>query len=261
MTQPLGQSDFDDLSAFIDRELDEPRRSEVESLIEADPRWAAEYEQMLRIDHALDSLTVPEPSSDLAGRMIREIRSGGLSDADWQLVSAYHDAELDQPEMQQVAARLEAEPALARAAGEMDRLDALLDRAEVPAASDDLAERIKRSVRTDRPDVIRPAGMWKQALALAAAAAVVVGVSIHAWQAGGPNTATDTDTPDVAAKDGRASSEKDSGMMDTVAENLDGLDEAEQLAVVATDLVSKYDVLEHFETLQAIEKLENQQDR
>ncbi len=261
MTQPLGQSDLDDLSAFVDGELDEPRRSEVESLVAGDPRWAAEYEQLLRIDRALDCLIAPEPPSDLPDRMIREIRSGGLSDADWQLVSAWHDGELDQAEMQQVAARLEAEPALARAAGEMDRLDALLDRAEVPPAGDDLAERIKRSVRTAQPDVIPSAGMWKRALALATAAAVVVGVSIYAWQAGGPDTAADRDTPDVATDDGRAPTEQSGGMMDTVAENLDGLDEAEQLAVVATDLVSKYDVLEHFETLQAIETLENQQDR
>jgi len=72
--QRFEQSDFEDLIAYMDGELGEPRRSEVARLVEADPVWREELRAMQAVDGALDMLEVPAVPAGLAGRICAGVR-------------------------------------------------------------------------------------------------------------------------------------------------------------------------------------------
>ena len=80
MNGKLGQSDTDDLSAWLDGEAPADRAAEVERLIRDDETWRQAHREMLAVDAALDSYTVPAASPDLAERILAGVhRQAGRS--------------------------------------------------------------------------------------------------------------------------------------------------------------------------------------
>ena len=75
MREKLGQSDVEDLSAFLDGLLDADRAAQVEDLIRNDPAWQAEWNQLQALDSVLDVYDVPAPPDDLAGRIVEFVRA------------------------------------------------------------------------------------------------------------------------------------------------------------------------------------------
>ncbi len=74
MEKLLKQSELEDLSAYVDGELDGARAAEIVSLIETDALWRQAHQDLLDLNAALDAYVAPSPSSDLAARIIRNIR-------------------------------------------------------------------------------------------------------------------------------------------------------------------------------------------
>lgn len=75
MTNPsIGQSDLDDLTAWLDEELGESRSSEVRQRIESDPAWQATTRELRAVDRALETLEAPAAPDDLAQRILAGIR-------------------------------------------------------------------------------------------------------------------------------------------------------------------------------------------
>jgi anti-sigma factor RsiW len=77
MTYQLEQSDFDDLSAWLDGELAADRAAEVGRLVAEDPAWLAAHEELRAVDAALGDWPAPQPRADLAERVIQHCRAAG----------------------------------------------------------------------------------------------------------------------------------------------------------------------------------------
>ena len=75
MQQKLGQTDFEDLSAYLDGQLDADRKGTVEELIRSDPTWEAECNQLQALDKILDVCDVPAPPNGLAERILERVRT------------------------------------------------------------------------------------------------------------------------------------------------------------------------------------------
>ena len=71
------QSDFDDLSAWLDGELPAERAAEVERLVADDPAWRTACDELRTVDAALDAWAPPEPSAGLADRVLRYCHAAG----------------------------------------------------------------------------------------------------------------------------------------------------------------------------------------
>lgn len=74
MEKILKQSELEDLSAYVDGELDAARAAEIARLIETDALWRQAHLDLLDLNAALDAYVAPSPSSDLAARIVRNIR-------------------------------------------------------------------------------------------------------------------------------------------------------------------------------------------
>lgn len=74
MSGQLGQSEFEDLVAYLDGELDARRAAEVRKLVETGPAWREAHRQMRELDAALDLYAAPPAPSDLAERICRNVR-------------------------------------------------------------------------------------------------------------------------------------------------------------------------------------------
>jgi len=74
MANALGKTDFEDLSAFRDGELDASRAAEVERLLREDPAWGRAHRELTALDAALDTWTAPAPAGDLADRVLLGVR-------------------------------------------------------------------------------------------------------------------------------------------------------------------------------------------
>lgn len=161
-----------------------------------------------------------------------------LTQSEFEQLSAWIDGELSPADDAAVAALVQNDPAWASARAGLSELDAALDSCDVPAAPAGLAQRICDNVRRQsrRSRIIRIAKYFAPA---AAAAAVVLAVVL--WQ-GGPKPATSPAGGVIAQAD----------------KALKGMNEEDKLAVEAMDFFKDYDVLENYETLQAIDKLESQ---
>ena len=70
MTETLGNTEFENLSAFLDVELDGPRAAEVARLVREDATWRNAYRELAALDAALDAYTVPQPAGDLVDRVL-----------------------------------------------------------------------------------------------------------------------------------------------------------------------------------------------
>ena len=75
MNRALEQSDFEDLSAYFDGQLDADRTAAVAELIRSDPVWQAEWDRLQAIDRILDACDVPAAPSDLDDRILGFVRS------------------------------------------------------------------------------------------------------------------------------------------------------------------------------------------
>lgn len=166
-----------------------------------------------------------------------------LSQAEWEDLSADLDGELDVDAAARVAARLAADPVWAQARRELQALDEALNLVDVPPAPEGLAERICANVRS--PSRAIRLVRW---LAPLAAAAVVLAVLAYRdmTQPKPPGNSEAAATP--AGK-----------MLKQADAALAGLPDEDRLAVEAMDFFKNYDVLDNFETLQAIDRLESQE--
>lgn len=71
--QGLTPVDFEDLSAWLDGELDGERSARVAALVGADPAWRRARAELTALDAALDAYTVPAAPADLAERILRRV--------------------------------------------------------------------------------------------------------------------------------------------------------------------------------------------
>jgi anti-sigma factor RsiW len=71
VTKGLGQSELEDLSAWLDGELSGERAERIARLVREDPAWGEVCEQMRATDAALDRLRPARPRPELAQRIDR----------------------------------------------------------------------------------------------------------------------------------------------------------------------------------------------
>ena len=74
MTRQLTQSELEQLTAYLDGELEPAQAAEVEALIASDAAWAQEAEGLASLDSVLDEYVAPAPQADLADRIIAASR-------------------------------------------------------------------------------------------------------------------------------------------------------------------------------------------
>ncbi len=190
-----------------------------------------------------------------------------LTQSELEDLSAFVDGELPAEQSRRIARRVESDGAWADAHRELLALDGLLDAYTVPAGDEGLAERICRPYRRARQRVLRPVGAWwRRLVPLSAAAAVVIGLGILGWREyvgrlDAPNEPVEMAS--AAGQPARQDAEPDDGM-DEVDRGLKDYSRAEQFAIVNLPMVrtvsEDYDVIANFETLEAIEQLERQQE-
>ncbi len=254
MANRLGQQDFEDLSAYLDGELDAARRAEVERLLRDDPVWQRAHRELAAVDGALDACTVPAPPSGLAQRIVARAHSSRpgerLTDVEREDLSAYLDDELDAARRGEVERRVEAQPAWRRAHRELTAVDAALDSYTAPAPPAGLADRVlahtRRSVR--RRQVLRVVG-WVAPVAAAAAILLIV----FAVLSGPGETALPPGSPIVHTPPGELeASQAYQDVPETERAQM------EEVIIQHLSFFRNYEVLEEFETLEAIDRLENE---
>lgn len=69
-TERLTQSDFDDLSAYLDGELAGPRAQQVRQLLATDATWQQAHRHLVELNGALDAFAAPALPAGLADRII-----------------------------------------------------------------------------------------------------------------------------------------------------------------------------------------------
>jgi len=74
MKRQPGQSELEDLSAYLDGELSPDRKAQVEALLLREPAWRAELAQLKAVDAALDAQVAPPAPADLPERVIGYVR-------------------------------------------------------------------------------------------------------------------------------------------------------------------------------------------
>jgi negative regulator of sigma E activity len=74
MSTMLSQVELEELSAYMDGELDAPRAAEVRRRIESDPAWRQAHAELSALDAAMDACDVPAAPTDLADRIVSQIR-------------------------------------------------------------------------------------------------------------------------------------------------------------------------------------------
>jgi ferric-dicitrate binding protein FerR (iron transport regulator) len=70
----LGQSDLDELSAWMDGELTGTDARRVERLVQTDPTWRSACDQLQGVADALDGLATPAAPAELTARILRAAR-------------------------------------------------------------------------------------------------------------------------------------------------------------------------------------------
>ncbi len=77
MKELRGQYDFEDLSAYLDGELEPARKAGVEKLLQEDSSWQAAHAELKALDGALDAWTAPEMPAHLPGRVVTAVKRSG----------------------------------------------------------------------------------------------------------------------------------------------------------------------------------------
>ena len=255
MTDRLGHSDRDDLSAYLDGELPAGRAAEVQRLIREDPAWRRAHREMTALDAALDSFAAPAPAADLADRILAGVAASELSAGDLEDLSASMDGELAGERAAEVARLVRDDPLWRRTHGELAATEALLDTYTVPAAPSDLADRVLiRTRRASRRSQVFRAAAW---VGSAAAAAAVLLAAFMLW---GRSTEAPRPQP-LVTRTIEKELEASQAFGDVPLAERPKLEEV-VVEHFNTDIVRgflrDYDVIEEFETLEAIERLENE---
>lgn len=165
-----------------------------------------------------------------------------LTQFEQEELSAYFDAQLDQARADEIRQLIHTDNTWKRAYEQMTEVDGLLDLVDVPSVPADLAERIVADVRSRERGLLIHLRRLARPLAAAAAIALVV---IVGWQI------------EQARRGAGVEVAKPIVTESPVIAELKDLPKEDQFAVQNLDFVRDYDVLENFETIQAIEKLED----
>lgn len=70
MSERLKQSEWDELSAFVDGELPEEHAEQVRRRVESDPAWSDALAELRALDARLEDWTAPQAPAELAERII-----------------------------------------------------------------------------------------------------------------------------------------------------------------------------------------------
>ena len=74
MTGQLGQSDLEDLSAYLDGQIEDGQAARIRRLVEQDPLWQAAYRQLLALDEVLAAYAAPAAPDGLGDRVVADVR-------------------------------------------------------------------------------------------------------------------------------------------------------------------------------------------
>jgi anti-sigma factor RsiW len=78
MDAKLGQEDFERLSAWMDEELNEADRTNVEARLASDETWRGARAEFIALDRALDAWAAPSPSAGLERRVLQRVSRQGV---------------------------------------------------------------------------------------------------------------------------------------------------------------------------------------
>jgi len=178
MSGQLGQSDFEDLSAWLDGELPAERAAEVKRLVDGNPVWRQAEHELRILNEALDGFAAPAPAQGLAGRILAGIPTRELTENELGNLAAYMDGELPAGSSAEVACSIEADAAWRQTWRDFQAVETLLDYYTAPPVSAELTGRIISAVRKQahRRQALRVV-RWL-APAAAAAAVVLVGLAV-----------------------------------------------------------------------------------
>jgi len=77
MSERLRQSDFEDLSAYLDGELAAERAALIERLVAEEPAWRRAAEEVQALHRALETWPAPKTPEGLCERIVRGVRLAG----------------------------------------------------------------------------------------------------------------------------------------------------------------------------------------
>lgn len=157
-----------------------------------------------------------------------------LEQSDFEDLSAHLDGRLDSARSADVEDLIQSDSAWGAAWRELQALDRVLDVYDIPSPPSGLADRVLESVRTRARRRRALRWVWPAAGAAAAAAVIVVAMLLSSAR-------PDPNAPPVVKK------------TPDVELSPQGVDQA---IIESLDFVRDMDVLENFETLEAIERIE-----
>jgi anti-sigma factor RsiW len=251
MNEELGQSDFADLSAWLDGELPGGRAAEVERLVRDDPVWRRAERELRGLHEALDSYAAPSAAPSLARRILAGIPRRELTAGELENLSAYMDGELPAGAVDEVARSIEADAAWRQTRRDFQDVEGLLDYYAAPPASAGLTGRILSAVRRHarRRQVLRVA-RW---LAPAAAAAIIlVGLAVI----GGGDWLGRPQKPAIANKP--VIERELAGSKAFKAVPVDQRPALQEEIIRHLNFFRDYEVVADLETLEAIEQLDSE---
>ncbi len=268
MTRKLTQSEWADLSAWLDGELPADRAREIESLIASDDAWAAALADLRAIDEALTAESPPAPPAGLQKQVLDFVRHNALTEDQLAELSAWMDGELDGTDAARVARHVVTESAWRRAHEELRQVDDALDAYAAPPCPAELPGRIIAATTGQSYDW---AGLRKTIFSAPAAVAAMVAVLLAVYllvtgfskprgitpDPGSGQTVVTNNTDNDPADDADA---KPSGTERVVQEELAGYSEAEQFAIMNRDMIQNYEVIENLDVLREMERLDSQGD-
>ena len=253
MSGRLGQSDFEDLSAWLDGELPLGRAAEVERLVQDDPVWRRTERELRILHEALDGYTAPAPAPGLARRILAGIPTRELTESELEDLSAYMDGQLQGDSAVEVAHSIEADAAWRQTRRDFQDVEGLLDYYTTPPVSAELTGRIMSAVRKHaRRRQVLHVVRWL-APATAAAAIVLVGLAVF----GGGDWYSRHRAPGVAGGNNvliEPELDKSTAFKAVPADQRPALQEE---IIRNLDFFRDYEVVADLETLKDIEQLDS----
>lgn len=253
MSGQLGQSDFENLSAWLDGELPAERAAEVERLVRENPVWRQAGQELRSLHEALDSYAAPAPAPGLARRILAGIPTRELTESELETLSAYMDGELPAGSAAEVARGIEADAAWRQMRRDFQDVDSLLDDYTAPPASAELTGRIMSAVRKQarRRQGLRVVS-WL-APAAAAAAILLVGLAVF----GGGHWFSQPQTHPIVNKPVNIEREL-AGSTAFKAVPVDQRPALQEEIIRHLNFFRDYEVVADLETLEAIEQLDSE---
>jgi anti-sigma factor RsiW len=253
MSGQLGQSDFENLSAWLDGELPAERAAEVERLVHENPVWRQAGQELRSLHEALDSYAAPAPAPGLARRILAGIPTRELTASELETLSAYMDGELPAGSAAEVARGIEADAAWRQMRRDFQDVESLLDDYTAPPASAELTGRIMSAVRRHarRRQVLRVVS-WL-APAAAAAAILLIGLAVF----GGGDWLSQPQAHPIVNKPVNIEREL-AGSTAFKAVPVDQRPALQEEIIRHLNFFRDYEVVADLETLEAIEQLDSE---